>query len=86
MLNDIFLFGINLIDMFYNAFLTVPINTLNTAFTKINEYSGTLTDLIQAIYFICGKGLVVFGVGVGFSIITIKVIFAIINLVGQFVP
>ena len=86
MLNDIFLFGLNLIDTIYNMFLLTPITTINSVFTKINDYSSTLTDLLQIVYFICGKGLVVFGIGVGVAIITIKVVFAIINLIGQFVP
>lgn len=86
MLNDIFNFGVNLIDMIFNSFLSTPITTLNSVFTKISEFSTTLTNLLQAMYFICGKGLVVFGIGVGIAIITIKVIFAVINLVGQFVP
>lgn len=86
MLNSLFLFALNLLDNAYTLFLETPITTLNSIFTKINDYSSTLTSLLQAVYFICGKGLVTFGIGIGIAIITIKLVFAIINLVGQFVP
>lgn len=86
MLNDLFQFVLNLLDNAYNLFLSTPITTINGVFTRINDYSGTLVNLLQAIYFICGKGLVVFGIGVGIAIIVVKVVFAIVNLIGQFVP
>lgn len=71
----------------------VYINYLSGFFSKITELltmfenSRTLFDeIIGIIYFFCGKNLIVFGIGVGVTIIIVKIVFAIINLVGQFVP
>lgn len=88
MINDFIKWGLDLIDYFYNL---IPSNynlitKIQDLITTLSTYQSTWNDLTSVIYFILGKPLVVTCISVGVCIIVVKLIFAIINIVGQYVP
>lgn len=58
----------------------------NTLTGYIANYQTTLTDILEGIYFFMGKTLVVFVWDFSIAVFCLAIIFAIINLIGQFVP
>jgi hypothetical protein len=52
----------------------------------IADYRFTLTNLLEGIYFFVGKTLVVFVWDFSIAVFCLAIIFAIVNLIGQFVP
>lgn len=52
----------------------------------IANYQYTLTNILEGIYFFVGKTLVVFVWDFSIGVFCLAIIFAIINLIGQFVP
>lgn len=88
MINDFIKWGLDLIDYFYNL---IPgnynlITKIQDLITSLSTYQNTWNELTSVIYFILGKPLVVTCISVGVCIIVVKLIFAIINIVGQYVP
>ena len=65
-------------------------------YTKFTELVGYLDDFIQyksefnkylsGVYYIFGKPLVMYLIGVFVVIVSVRIIFAIVHLIGQFVP
>lgn len=65
-------------------------------YTKITELIGYLDDFqsystefnkyLSGVYFILGKGLITYMVSVFVIVVIIRITFAIVHLVGQFVP
>lgn len=55
------------------------LDDFQTYTTEFNKY-------LSGVYFIFGKSLVVYIVTVALLIIVIRIAFAIVNLVGQFIP
>lgn len=58
----------------------------NTLTGYISSYQFTLTNILEGIYFFLGKTLVVFVWDFSIAVFCLAIIFAIINLIGQFVP
>ena len=58
----------------------------NTVTGYISAYRTTLTNLLEGIYFFMGKTLVTFVWDFSIGVFVLAIIFAIINLIGQFVP
>lgn len=88
MINDFIKWGLDLIDYFYNL---IPSNynlitKIQDLITSLSTYQNTWNEFTSVIYFILGKPLVVTCISVGVCIIVVKLIFAIINIVGQYVP
>ena len=74
------------LDWVYTNFLTGFFSKITEIFTMFENYEDVFFDLMEIIYFLFGKNLIVFFLGCCLTIIIVKVIFAVINLVGQFVP
>lgn len=88
MINDLIKWGLNIIDYFYNL---IPSNynlitKIQELLTSLSTYQSTWNDLTSVIFFILGKPLVVTCISVGVCIIVVKLIFALINIIGQYVP
>lgn len=58
----------------------------NTLTGYIANYQYTLTNILEGIYFFLGKTLVTFVWDFSIGVFVLAIIFAIINLIGQFVP
>lgn len=58
----------------------------NTITGYIAQEQYTLTKILEGIYFFVGKSLVVFVWDFSMGVFALAIIFAIINLIGQFVP
>lgn len=88
MINDFIKWCIELIDYFYNQ---IPsqynlIDKITSLLSTLSDYQATWQTFTSIIFFIAGKPLIVACIGVGIAIIVIKLFFAIINIVGQYVP
>ena len=88
MINDFIKWCIDLIDYFYNL---IPsqynlIDKITNLLSTLSDYQATWQTFTSIIFFIVGKPLVVACIGVGIAIIFVKLVFAIINIVGQYVP
>ena len=87
MINDLISMAIYGLDYLLSQFglydkLTVLIGYLDdfqTYTTEFNKY-------LSGVYFIFGKSLVVYMVSVFATIVIIRIIFALVHLIGQFVP
>lgn len=77
---------LNGLDWLYTSYLSGFFTKITDLFTMFENTRSVFNELMGVIYFICGKNLIVFGLGVGATIIVVKIVFAIVNLVGQFVP
>ena len=58
----------------------------NTLTGYIADYQYTLTNILEGIYFFLGKTLVVFTWNFSIAVFCLAIVFAIVNLIGQFVP
>lgn len=58
----------------------------NTITGYIAQEQHTLTKILEGIYFFVGKTLVVFVWDFSMGVFALAIIFAIINLIGQYVP
>lgn len=78
---------LNLLDWIYtNLYINELFTKLNDLFSQLNNYQSQWDDFMSIIFFVVGKQLIVFCVGVGVTIIIVKIVFALVHIVGQFVP
>ena len=78
---------LNMLDWCYtHLYINELFVKLNDIFAQINNYKVQWDDFMSIIFFIVGKPLIVFCVGVGITVIVVKIVFALIHLIGQFVP
>ena len=65
----------------YNKFATLIgyLDDFQTYTTEFNKY-------LSGVYFIFGKTLVIYMISVFAIIVAVRIIFAVVHLVGQFVP
>lgn len=87
MLTDFIIFCINFLDSILSGMsffdkLQSLITTLNTYQTYINDFQYYLSGA----YFIFGKPLIIFVVGLSATVFAVKLIGAIVMIVGQFIP
>lgn len=87
MITDLFIKGIEFLDMMLSRLsfftkLSDLITTLNTYQTYINDFQYYLSGA----YFIFGKPLIIFVLGLSATVFAIKLIGAIVMIVGQFIP
>lgn len=88
MINDFIEWALSIIDQIYSL---IPenlnlINKITALLSSLQSYRDTWNSLMSVIYFVIGKPLLTTCIGVGVVIIVIKLVFAIINIVGQYVP
>ena len=69
-----------------NLYISELFTKINDVFTQINSYSSQWDNFMAIIFFVVGKPLIVFCVGVCVTIIIVKIVFGLIHLIGQFVP
>lgn len=62
------------------------ITTLLSYLDDFQSYTTEFNKYLSGVYFIFGKSLVVYIVTVALLIIVIRIAFAVVNLVGQFIP
>lgn len=86
MINFFLLQILNGLDWLYTNYLSGFFSKITDLFTMFEQSRSVFNEIVQIIYFICGKNLIVFGLSVGVTIIIVKIVFAIVNLVGQFIP
>lgn len=78
---------LDLLDWCYtNLYINELFTKINDLFTLISSYQNQWDQFMGIIFFVVGKSLLVFCVGVGVAIIIVKIVFALIHLIGQFVP
>ena len=78
---------LQILDWCYNNLYIKELFTkISEVFTQINSYSSQWDNFMSIIFFVVGKPLIVFCVGVGVTIIIVKIVFGLIHLIGQFVP
>lgn len=78
---------LDLLDWCYtNLYINELFTKINELFTMISNYQSQWDQFMGIIFFVVGKSLLVFCVGVGVAIIIVKIVFALIHLIGQFVP
>lgn len=78
---------LNILDWFYDFFdLAHYFDFWNTLTGYLSAQHDTLKNILEGIYFFMGKGIVTFIWDFGIGIFVLAIIFAIINLIGQFVP
>lgn len=79
-----------LIIMFDDLLSRLGFNTLfSNLVGHLSDFSSYTTEFqkyLSGVYFIFGKSLITYIVGIFALIITIRIIMAVVNLVGQFVP
>lgn len=87
MINDLIS---NIIEAFDYLLTQMGINdkitTLLSYLDDFQTYTTEFNKYLSGVYFIFGKSLVVYIVTVALLIIVIRIAFAIVNLVGQFIP
>lgn len=86
MINFFLLQILNGLDWLYTNYLSGFFTKITDLLTMFEQSRTVFNEIVQIIYFICGKNLIVFGLSVGVTIIIVKIVFAIVNLAGQFIP
>lgn len=87
MINDFIIGFISLVDNFlYNLNFFTFLSDLITKMNTYTNYVSTFQTYLSSAYFIFGKPLVMYVVGFSITIFAIKVIGAIVMIVGQFIP
>ena len=84
-----FLIGelLNILDWCYtNLYIKAFFDKLGDLFAQISTYQSQWDDFMSIIFFVVGKDLIVFCVGVGVAVVVVKIVFGLIHLVGQYVP
>lgn len=77
---------LNGLDYIYTQFLASFFTKITEIFTRFEDYQDIFEQFMEMVYFLFGKNLIVFFLGCCLTIIIVKIVFAIINLAGQFIP
>lgn len=87
MINDIIIKLIESLSDFYTRIgLHSLISSLIGYLDDWQSYSTLFESYLAGVYFLFGKALIIYIVSVFSVVIVIRLTFAIINLIGQFVP
>ena len=73
-------------DLLTNLGLYTKFSNLIGYLDDFQTYTTEFNKYLSGVYFIFGKALVSYMVSVFIIIVAVRIIFAIVNLVGQFVP
>ena len=77
---------LNGLDFIYSQFLASFFSKITEIFSRFEDYQDIFEQFMEMIYFLFGKNLIVFFLSCCLTIIIVKIVFAIINLAGQFIP
>lgn len=86
MINDWIIGFISIFTNFYSDKIHPFFQDLIEIITSWEDYQYIFNDLLSGVMFICGKPLIVFMVSCFAIIVGIRVLMAIVNIVGQFIP
>lgn len=86
MINDFITGFISIFTSFYTDHIHQHIQDLIDLLSSWEDYESIFNDLLAGVMFICGKPLIVFMVSCFVIIVTIRVIMALVNIIGQFIP
>lgn len=87
MINKLVDVFISVLDWFYDFFdLSYYFDFWNTLTGNIAQEHATFETILEGIYFFMGKSLVVFVWDFSIAVFVLAIVFALINLIGQFVP
>lgn len=87
MINDIIIKLIQYLDLFFSDLtLFTKLSQLQTALNTYQSYINDFQYYLSGAYFIFGKPLIIFVVGLSATVFTIKLIGAVVMIVGQFIP
>lgn len=87
MINKLVDVFISILDWFYDFFdMAYYFDFWNTLTGNIAQHHTTLQNILEGIYFFMGKTLVTFVWDFSIAVFVLAIIFAIINLIGQYVP
>lgn len=73
-------------DFLSSLGLYIKITELIGYLDDFQTYSAEFNKYLSGVYFILGKGLCTYIISVFVLVVIVRVIFAVVNLVGQFVP
>lgn len=87
MINKLVDVFISILDWFYDLFdLAYYFDFWNTLTGNIAQEHETFETILEGIYFFLGKSLVTFVWDFSIAVFVLAIVFALINLIGQFVP
>ena len=87
MINKIIDVFLSILDWFYNTFdLAYYFDFWNTLTGNLSAQHDTIQTILRGIYFFMGKTLVTFVWDFAIAVFCLAIIFAIINLIAQFIP
>lgn len=87
MLNAYVQFCFDFLDAIYNiAPINSFLNALDTILAYLDHYVFVCSDLFKGIFFIAGKDLVSAILAFFVAIIGCRVVLALVNVIGQFIP
>lgn len=87
MLEDILRFFVNFFDkLLIHIGLTSLISNLISYTDDWQQYQSTFNNYLSGVYFIFGKPLVIYMVTLFAIIVSIRIIMAFVNIIGQYVP
>lgn len=87
MFNVIIDLTFQILDYFYNlAPVGAFFDCLEDITTYLVQYTGVTEEIFKGIYFIAGTNLVLFMIDFFLVFTFFKVVFAIVNMVSQFIP
>lgn len=86
MINDWLIGFISIFTSFYEDHIHSSVSSLLTLLNEWQNHTTLFNDLLSAVFFICGKPLCVFMFSVFLAVLTIRLIMALVNIIGQFIP
>lgn len=87
MINDIVYYAISLLDIIFNFKVIQDFIDIIQEFNTLLQTGSTLfVTVLQGLYFIFGKNLVIFALTTFFVIVAVKIVMSIVNVVSQFIP
>ena len=87
LITDMIISLINFIDsLLYNSGIFTKISDLITSLGTYQTYLNDFQTYLSGAYFIFGKPLIIFVLGLSGTVFLIKLVMAIVMIVGQFVP
>lgn len=73
-------------DLLTNVGLYTKLTTLLNHLSDFTQYTTEFQKYLTGVYFIFGKALIVYMISVFITVVVVRIVFAIVHLVGQFVP
>ena len=73
-------------DLISNLGLYTKITSLIGYLDDFQSYTTEFNKYLSGVYFIFGKSLVIYMVTVFAIVVTVRIAFAVVHLIGQFVP